>query len=123
MKMSMRAHRTLAPDGTSGLTHELVLPTLLFAALGAMTWAIRGCSGFGAVAGCIFAGVTWGVAWWYLSHEPRQAQSRRCASGWVVPALTFGIGFAGSRGWMQWPSFFEGKLLTNAGAGKFVPIP
>jgi hypothetical protein len=25
------------------LAHDLVLPTLLFAALGAMTWAVRGC--------------------------------------------------------------------------------
>ena len=28
-----------------GLMHELVLPTLLFAALGGMTWAVRGSSG------------------------------------------------------------------------------
>ncbi len=36
---------------------------------------------------------------------------------------TVGIGLAGARGWMQWPSFFEGKLLTNAGKAEFVPIP
>lgn len=119
----MPAQQRLPPDPTTHLTHTLVLPTLLFAALGGMTWAVRGCSGFGAVAGCIFAGVTWGIAWWYLAHDPRQTQSRRYASAWVVPALTFGIGFAGARGWMQWPSFFEGKLLTDAAAGKFVPIP
>jgi len=106
----------------SDFTGELVLPTLLFAALGAMTWAVRGCSGFGAVAGCIFAGVTWGAAWWYLAHDPTGQTKRRYSSGWVVPALTFGIGLAGARGWMQWPSFFDGKLFTDAGRGQFVPI-
>jgi len=104
------------------LTRELVLPALLFGALGAMTWAIRGCSGFGAVAGCIFAGVTWGAAWWYLAHDPAGQPKRRYSSGWVVPALTFGIGLAGARGWMQWPSFFDGRLYTDAGRGQFVPI-
>jgi hypothetical protein len=104
------------------LVEDLLLPTLLFAALGGMTWAVRGCSGFGAVAGCIFAGVTWGAAWWYLSHDPRQEQSRRYSSGWIVLAVTLGIGLSCNRGWMQWPSFFEGKLLTNASTGAFVPI-
>ncbi len=51
------------------LTHDLVLPTLLFAALGGMTWAVRGCSGFGAIPGCLFAGVTWGAASWYISRD------------------------------------------------------
>jgi len=105
------------------LMHDLILPTLFFAALGGMTWAVRGCSGFGGVAGCIFAGVTWGAGWWYLAHDPAAEQSRRYASGWIVPALTFGIGLAGARGWMQWPSFFEGRLMTNAARGEFVPIP
>lgn len=104
------------------LVYDLVLPTLLFAALGGMTWAVRGCSGFGAVAGCIFAGVTWGAAWWFLAHDPAWPQSRRYSSGWVVLALTVGIGLAGARGWMQWPSFFEGRLQTNAAKGEFVPI-
>lgn len=104
------------------LVNELVLPTLLFAALGAMIWAVRGCSGFGAVAGCIFAGVTWGAAWWYLAHDPAGQTQRRYASGWIVPALTFGIGLAGARGWMQWPSFFDAKLFTDAQRGQFVPI-
>lgn len=78
------------------LVYDLVLPTLLFAALGGMTWAVRGCSGFGAVAGCIFAGVTWGAAWWFLAHDPAWPQSRRYSSGWVVLALTVGIGLAGA---------------------------
>src|SRR5262245_38829857 len=66
-----------ARAGGHDLAHDLVLPTLLFAALGGMTWAVRGCSGFGAVAGCIFAGVTWGVAWWYIAQEPVPGRTRR----------------------------------------------
>ena len=61
------------------MTHDLFLPTLLFAALGGMTWAVRGCSGFGATAGCIFAGAMWGAAWWFIAHDPTREQSRRYA--------------------------------------------
>ena len=32
------------------LAHNFVLPTLLFAVLGAMTWAVRGCAGAGGIA-------------------------------------------------------------------------
>ena len=54
------------------LMHDLLFPTVLFAALGGMTWAVRGCSGYGASAGCIFAGVTLGAAWekWDASLFP-----------------------------------------------------
>jgi hypothetical protein len=104
------------------LTRDFFLPTLLFAALGGMTWAVRGCSGFGAVPGCIFAGVTWGAAWWFIAHDPSPEQSRRFASGWIVLAVTVGVGLSGARGWMQWPSFFEGRMLTNYDKGEFVPI-
>jgi hypothetical protein len=88
-----------------------------------MTWAIRGCSGFGAVNGCVFAGVTWGAAWWFLAHDPQRRQSRPYSSGWIILALTVGIGLSGNRGWMQWPSFFMGHLQTNSPKGEFVPIP
>ncbi len=105
------------------LAHDLVLPTLLFAALGGMTWAVRGCSGFGAMNGCLFAGIAWGTAWWFIARDPARAQSRPYSSGWVILALTIGIAIAGNRGWMQWPSFFEGRLQTNTAEGKYVPIP
>src|SRR5262245_25988624 len=95
------------------LTHDFILPTLLFAALGGMAWAVRGCSGFGAMKVCIFAGVTWGTAWWFIAHDPSGAQSRRYASAWIILALAAGIGISGSRGWMQWPSFFGGHIQLN----------
>jgi hypothetical protein len=111
------------PRSRLDLAHNLILPTLLFAALGAMTWAVRGCSGFGAVNGCIFAGVTWGAAWWFLSRETLEGETRRYNSPWIILALTIGIGLSGARGWMQWPSFFEGKLQTDTAHGQFIPIP
>jgi len=105
------------------LADDLILPVVLFMALGAMTWAVRGSSGFGAVNGCVFAGVTWGAAWWFISRDPAAVQSRRYSSGWIILALTAGIGISGNRGWMQWPSFFEGHLQLNTPLGKFAPIP
>ena len=113
----------MTTDSRTDIPRDLLLPTLLFVVLGGMTWAIRGCSGFGAVNGCVFAGVTWGAAWWFLSHDPGPRQSRPYASAWIILALTVGIGFSGDRGWMQWPSFFDGRLQTNTPAGKWVPIP
>lgn len=104
------------------LAEDLVLPVLLFAGLGAMTWAVRGCSGYGGSAGCVFAGVTWGAAWWFIARENGDARPRPYASGWIILALTLGIGFSGARGWMQWPSFFEGHLQTNYAKGEYVPI-
>src|SRR3989454_756763 len=88
-----------------------------------MTWAVRGCSGFGALNGCVFAGVTWGAAWWFIARDPSGQQSRRYASGWIILAVTVGIGLSGARGWMQWPSFFTGHLQTDYARGKWVPIP
>jgi hypothetical protein len=111
----------LSVSPRTDLVRDLVLPTLLFTALGGMTWAVRGCAGFGSWKGCVFAGVTWGTAWWYLAHDPRKEQSRRYASAWIVVALTFGVGIAGMQGWMQWPSLFEGKMLTSF-PDKSVPI-
>jgi hypothetical protein len=105
------------------LSTDLALPTLLFIALGAMTWAVRGCSGYGASAGCLFAGVTWGAAWWFIAREPGARQSRRYSSGWIILAVAIGFAVSGNRGWMQWPSFFDGHLQLNTGKGEFAPIP
>ncbi|MBI1177656.1 hypothetical protein GC207_09480 [bacterium] len=107
---------------TTQMADDFVLPTLLFAALGGMTWAVRGSSGYGASAGCLFAGVTWGTAWWFVARDPGPVQSRRYASGWIILALAIGIGLSGNRGWMQWPAFFDGHLQTNYAKGESIPI-
>ncbi|MCA9042605.1 MAG: hypothetical protein KDA65_19775, partial [Planctomycetaceae bacterium] len=104
------------------LTQDLVLPTLLFVATGAMTWAVRGSSGYGGSWGCTFAGVLWGTCWWFLAQNGEAAPNRRYASRWIVLAMTIGFAFSGARGWAQWPTFLEEKLYTNAGANEYVPI-
>jgi hypothetical protein len=104
------------------LGEDLFLPTILFAAVGGMTWAVRGSSGYGASAGCIFAGVMLGTAWWFIAREPAATQSRRYASGWIILAMTVAFGISGNRGWMQWPGFFDSKLALDYKHGEFVPI-
>lgn len=106
----------------TNLARDLFLPTILFAAMGGMTWAIRGCSGFGGSAGCIFAGVLWGTGWWYIAHEPTGKQTRRYSSGWIILALTVGIGMSGARGWMQWANFFDNRLYTDWSKGEYEHI-
>ncbi|MCC6794387.1 MAG: hypothetical protein IT366_04655 [Candidatus Hydrogenedentes bacterium] len=109
-------------DDANNLKHNLVLPTLLFASLGAMSWAVRGCSGYGGSAGCLFAGVLWGAAWWFIAREPGPVQSRRYTSGWIILALCVGFYIAGGRGWAQWWTLYEGRLQTNASKNEFVDI-
>ncbi len=104
------------------LAHDLVLPTLLFAVLGAMTWAVRGCAGAGGMNAHVAPGLTWGAAWWFLARDRGYDQSRRYASGWILLALAAGFAIAGERGWMQWPNFFSGQLATNYARGEYVPI-
>jgi hypothetical protein len=109
--------RLLFVTGRSGLTHDLLLPTALFAALGGMTWAVRGSSGFGASAGCVFAGVALGAAWWFIAREPQGKQTRRYSSGWIILAMTVAFGIAGNRGWMQWPAFWDTRTTKTRGPG------
>ncbi len=106
----------------ASLAHDLFFPLALFGAIGGMTWAVRGSSGFGAAAGCIFAGVMLGTAWWYIARDPSPTQSRRYASGWIILAMTVAFGIAGTRGWMQWPHFFNEKMYTNYQNNEFEPI-
>ena len=87
-----------------------------------MTWAVRGCSGFGASNGCLFAGITLGTAWWFIARNRGTAPTRPYASGWIIPAVALGFYISGARGWMQWPSFFQGHLQTNTALGQFIPI-
>ncbi|MCL4217725.1 MAG: hypothetical protein KJ052_12075, partial [Candidatus Hydrogenedentes bacterium] len=112
----------MSSKARGNVMHDFVLPTILFMSIGGMTWAVRGCAGFGAGSGCIFAGVMLSTAWWYIARDPAPVQSRRYASGWIVLAMTIGFGIAGTRGWMQWPHFFHEALYTNNSKGEFIPI-
>ena len=48
---------------------EWSLAMLLFAGIGAITWAIRGSAGWGGIEGTILPGMTWGLLWCYLCHR------------------------------------------------------
>jgi hypothetical protein len=106
----------------SGPAHDFVLPTLLFTALGAMSWAVRGSAGASSMNAHIAPGLLWGAAWWFVARDAGRWQSRRYASGWIPFALTVGFALAGNRGWMQWHHMYEGHLSTNWPKGEWQPI-
>ncbi len=101
---------------------DLVIPVALFASLGAFSWAVRGCSGFGAIPGCMFAGLLWAVAWYYLSRETSPEKSRRYNLVWCLPAIMVGIGLMGMHGWMCWPSWVRGYFDVYNNGSTLVAI-
>ncbi len=101
---------------------DLVIPVALFASLGAFSWAIRGQSGFGAVQGCMFAGLLWASAWYYLSRETSPEKSRRYNLIWCLPAIMVGIGLMGMHGWMVWPRWVNGGFDLNNNGLDIIPI-
>lgn len=97
------------------------IPILLLASLGTFSWAIRGQSGFGAVPGCVFAGLAWGMAWFWLGREPGEEKQRRYGLGWSVLAITVGVGLGGMHGWAQWPNWVQGQFHVDW-PSTFLPI-
>jgi hypothetical protein len=120
--LRLEFHAAMRGPYRQDLAHDFVLPALLFAVLGAMTWAVRGCAGAGGMNAHVAPGLTWGAAWWFLARDCGCNQSRRYSSGWILLALAAGFAIAGERGWMQWPHFFSGQLATNYSKGEYVPI-
>lgn len=101
---------------------DLVIPVAFFASLGAFSWAVRGCSGFGAVPGCMFAGLLWASAWYYLSRETTPEKSRRYNLVWCLPAIMVGIGLMGMHGWMVWPRWVSGGFDLYNNGSVIIPI-
>ena len=48
---------------------ELFVVILLFGSTGAITWAIRGTSGWGGVDGTVVPGMMWGILWYYIAFR------------------------------------------------------
>ncbi len=86
---------------------------LLFASMGAITWAIRGTSGWGGIDGTIVPGMTWGILWWYVCW--RRGVDARGVSLW----LGLGISLGGELGYGQYVSWIRGSF--NVG-DETVPI-
>lgn len=87
--------------------HDVWLPMLLFGSMGAITWAIRGTSGWGGVEGTIVPGMTWGLLWYYLCY--RKGIDARGIPLW----LGLGIALGGELGYGQYVSWIQGKFMVG----------
>lgn len=85
---------------------------LLFGSMGAITWAIRGTSGWGGIDGTLVPGLTWGLLWYYLCR--RKGLDARGIVLW----LGLGIALGGELGYGQYVSWIRGSFATAAG-----PVP
>ncbi|KAA3663061.1 MAG: hypothetical protein DWQ10_01070 [Calditrichaeota bacterium] len=83
---------------------EFWFPALLFGSMGAITWAIRGTSGWGGVDGTVVPGLMWGVLWYFLCQ--RQGIDARGIVFW----LGMGIALGGELGYGQYTGWILGKF-------------
>lgn len=95
------------------LIYELLIPILIFAGNGAFYWAIRGTGGYGGSAGALYAGLGWALAWYFLSYESTEKKKRPYSSGWVVAAITLGIGLGGLHGYGQFMTWIKGEFCLS----------
>jgi len=95
------------------MIRELFLPVILFSTIGAFYWAIRGSSGYGGSSGATFTGLGWALAWFFLSHESSEEKSRPYSLGWIVLAITLGIGIGGMHGYGQFISWIRGEFRID----------
>jgi len=86
---------------------EILLPCLLFGSLGAITWAIRGTSGWGGFDGAILPGFTWAILWYYFCYK--RGIDVRSTVFW----LGLGIAIGGMLGYGQYVSWIQGKFFVN----------
>lgn len=95
-------HQNTRPAALWGAAarYELWLPILLFASAGAITWAIRGTTGWGGIDGTIVPGLTWALLWYYLCH--RKGIDARGIVLWLGMGLALGgeLGYGQYTGWI-----------------------
>ena len=60
-QQTYRRHRKIGDSIGS-----ILLTMLVFASMGAITWAIRGTNGWSGIDGTIVPGMTWGMLCWYV---------------------------------------------------------
>lgn len=95
---------------------DLLLAMLLFGSMGAITWAIRGTSGWGGIDGTIVPGLTWGLIWYYL------CQRKGIDARGVVLWLGLGIALGGELGYGQYVSWIQGKFHVGEGVVPISPM-
>ncbi|QDT51362.1 hypothetical protein Pan258_54510 [Symmachiella dynata] len=92
---------------------EVVFVSLVFAGMGAITWAIRGTAGWGGMDGTLVPGLTWGLLWWYVCW--RKGIDARGIPLWLGLGLTLG----GELGYGQYVSWLRGEFSVG---DKILPI-
>jgi hypothetical protein len=112
-KQRYQQHREASDQGTHTMVHDLWLPILLFGSMGAITWAIRGTSGWGGVDGTVVPGLMWGLLWYYLCYR-RGIEARG-----IVLWLGLGIALGGELGYGQYVGWMQG--IFNVG-NETIPI-
>ena len=86
---------------------EVVFVSLVFAGMGAITWAIRGTAGWGGMDGTLVPGLTWGLLWWYVCW--RKGIDARGIPLWLGLGLTLG----GELGYGQYVSWLRGEFSVG----------
>ena len=107
-----RAMRDAGP-GAGIFLYELAWPMLLFASLGAITWAVRGTGGWDGIEGTYLPGMSWGLLWYYLCY--RKGIDARNIAFW----LGLGIALGGELGYGQYVSWMLGRFEVGDGT---IPI-
>ncbi len=80
---------------------EALLTTIVFASMGAITWAIRGTAGWNGIDGTLIPGLTWGILWWYVCW--RKGIDARSVPLW----LGLGLAMGGELGYGQYVSWIR----------------
>jgi len=89
------------------LKYNLWLPMLLFGSIGAITWAIRGTSGWGGVDGTVLPALMWGVLWYYLSAK-NGIEARH-----IILWLGLGLALGGELGYGQYVGWIQGNFQVG----------
>ncbi|MFO8017098.1 MAG: hypothetical protein R6U96_00540 [Promethearchaeia archaeon] len=86
---------------------------MIFSTYGAFYWVIRGTEGYGGSSGAVFSGIGWALAWYFLSYESSEKKKRPYSSGWVIAAITLGIGVGGLHGYGQFMTWIKGEFCLS----------
>lgn len=82
----------------------LLIPAIVFSSIGAITWAIRGTSGWGGFDGAVVHGMAWGLLWYYFLYKI--GLDGRKTSFW----LAIGVSIGGMLGYGIYVSWIRGRF-------------
>ncbi len=86
---------------------EIILTAIVFASMGAITWAIRGTAGWNGIDGTLVPGLTWGILWWYVCW--RKGIDARSIPLW----LALGLAMGGELGYGQYVSWIRSMFQVG----------